>query len=224
MRLYGWHPHTVSLGSFQRWVDFSETPELSHWPVVRRPSGGGAIIHGTDLTYGLAVPGSHDWSRGTEKLYTAVHGALVEELSERHLSARMVDATSRETEQSFYCFNRRAFGDLVVEDASGTSPHGNHKILGSAQRRLSGVVLQHGSLLLHRNPHIQGVGSHLGLGDVLPAGSGSVNEVVDGWLQRLVDRLHGELIAETGPSYVKENKDIITRTERYESTAWLQRR
>ena len=224
MRLYGWHPHTVSLGSFQRYVDFSETPELSHWPVVRRPSGGGAIIHGTDLTYGLAVPGSHDWSRGTEKLYAAVHGALVEELSERHLSAYMVEAPGRETEQNFYCFNRRAFGDLVVEHAAAGSSHGNHKILGSAQRRLSGVVLQHGSLLLHRNPHIQGVGSHLGLGDVLPAGSGSVNEVVDGWLQRLADRLHGELIAETGPSYVKENKDIITRTERYESTAWLQRR
>ena len=224
MRLYGWHPHTVSLGSFQRYVDFSETSELSHWPVVRRPSGGGAIIHGTDLTYGLAVPGSHDWSRGTEKLYDAVHGALAEELSERHLSAHTVEATGKETEQNFYCFNRRAFGDLVVEHTSATSSHGNHKILGSAQRRLSGVVLQHGSLLLHRNSHIQGDGSHVGLGDVLPAGSGSVNEVVDGWLQRLADRLQGELIAETGPSYVKENKDIITRAKRYESMAWLQRR
>ena len=39
--------------------------------------------------------------------------------------------------------------------------------------------------------HIQGDGSHVGLGDVLPAGSGSVNEVVDGWLQRLADRLQG---------------------------------
>ncbi len=138
--------------------------------------------------------------------------------------ARMVETTGRETEQSFYCFNRRAFGDLVVEDASGTSPHGNHKILGSAQRRLSGVVLQHGSLLLHRNPHIQGEGSHVGLGDVLQAGSGSVNDVVDGWLQRLADRLNGELILETGPSYGKENGEIAKRTERYESVAWLHRR
>ena len=224
MRLYGWHPHTVSLGSFLRFFDFSGTSELSRWPVVRRPGGGGAIIHGTDLTYGLAVPGSHNWSRGTEKLYAAVHGALVEELIERHLSSHMVEATGRDTEQNFYCFNRRAFGDLVVEHASATSSHGNHKILGSAQRRLSGVVLQHGSLLLHRNSHIQGDGSHVGLGDVLPAGSGSVNEVVDGWLHRLADRLQGELIPETGPSYVKEDKDIITRATRYESTAWLQRR
>ena len=69
MRLYGWHPHTVSLGSFQRYVDFSETSELSHWPVVRRPSGGGAIIHGTDLTYGLAVPGNHDWSREDDRVH-----------------------------------------------------------------------------------------------------------------------------------------------------------
>ena len=89
MRAYAvvWHPHTVSLGSFQRFVDFSETPELSHWPVVRRPSGGGAIIHGTDLTYGLAVPVVMTEPRD-EKLYAAVHGALVEELSERHLCTR----------------------------------------------------------------------------------------------------------------------------------------
>ena len=134
----------------------------------------------------------------------------------------MVEATSRETEQSFYCFNRRAFGDLVVEDASGASTRGNHKILGSAQRRLSGVVLQHGSLLLHKNPHIQGEGSHVGLGDVLQAGS--VNDVIDGWLERLADRMNGELIAGMGPSYEKENDEIVRRTQRYESVAWLHRR
>ena len=224
MRLYGWHPHTLSLGSFHRSGDFFETPEVAHLPVVRRPSGGGAIIHGTDLTYGLAVPGCHDWSRGTEKLYAAVHGALVEELCERHLGARMMEATNRESDQSFYCFNRRAFGDLVIDDTAGTSLHGNHKILGSAQRRLAGVVLQHGSLLLHRNPNVQGKGSHMGLGDVLEARSGSVNDVVDGWLHRVADRLNGELIVESGSSYEKEDRDIASRTERYESEAWLHRR
>lgn len=59
MRLYGWQPHTVSLGCFQKIEDFFSERFLAHWPVVRRPSGGGAIIHGTDVTYGLAVPSSH---------------------------------------------------------------------------------------------------------------------------------------------------------------------
>ena len=135
-----------------------------------------------------------------------------------------MEATNRESDQSFYCFNRRAFGDLVIEDTTGTSLHGNHKILGSAQRRLAGVVLQHGSLLLHRNPNVQGEGSHMGLGDVLEARSGSVNDVVDGWLHRVADRLNGELIVESGSSYEKEDRDIATRTERYESEAWLHRR
>jgi lipoate-protein ligase A len=121
MRLYGWQPHTVSLGCFQKMEDFSRASFLAHWPVVRRPSGGGAIIHGTDITYGLAVPSSHKWSKRTEDLYSAVHGALVQELNDRDLKATMVEAARREQDQNFYCFNRRAFGDLVVEHSLASS-------------------------------------------------------------------------------------------------------
>lgn len=224
MRLYGWQPHTVSLGCFQKITDFSQASGLAHWPVVRRPSGGGAIIHGTDITYGLAVPSSHEWSKRTEDLYSAVHGALVQELNSRDLKARLVEVARREQEQNFYCFNRRAFGDLVVEHPSAFSTFGNCKILGSAQRRLSCVVLQHGTLLLRRNPQIQGEGSHPGLGDLLQSEAGSVGDVIKGWLQRLADQLGGEFIQETGLSYMKDNKDIMTRTNRYETTAWLNRR
>ena len=64
----------------------------------------------------------------------------------------------------------------------------------------------------------------MGLGDVLEARSGSVNDVVDGWLHRVADRLNGELIVESGSSYEKEDRDIATRTERYEREAWLHRR
>ena len=224
MRLYGWQPHTVSLGCFQKIEDFSSTRFLAHWPVVRRPSGGGAIIHGTDVTYGLAVPSSHKWSKRTEDLYSAVHGALVQELNDRDLKAGMVKAARREQEQNFYCFNRRAFGDLVVEHPLASSDCGNCKILGSAQRRLSGVVLQHGTLLLHRNPQMQGEGSHPGLGDLLQSDAGSVSDVIEGWLQRLADQLGSRLIQEPGCSYTKDNEDIMTRMNRYETGAWLNRR
>ena len=224
MRLYGWQPHTVSLGCFQKIADFSKADVLAHWPVVRRPSGGGAIIHGTDITYGLAVPSSHNWSTRTEDLYSAVHSALVQELKNRDLKARMVEVAKKEQEQNFYCFNRRAFGDLVVEHPLASSVSGDCKILGSAQRRLSGVVLQHGTLLLNRNPQIQGEGSHPGLEDLLQSEAGSVGDVIEGWLQRLADQLGGEFIQETGLSYIKDNKDIMTRTNRYETAAWLNRR
>ncbi len=224
MRLYGWQPHTVSLGCFQKIDDFSRASFLAHWPVVRRPSGGGAIIHGTDITYGLAVPSSHKWSKRTEDLYSAVHGALVQELNDRDLKARMVEVVRREQEQNFYCFNRRAFGDLVVEHPIASSDCGNCKILGSAQRRLSGVVLQHGTLLLHRNPQMQGEGSHPGLGDFLQSKAGSVSDVIEGWLQRLADQLGSQLIQEQGFSYTKDNEGIMRRTNRYETAAWLNRR
>ena len=224
MRLYGWQPHTVSLGCFQKITDFSKAGVLAHWPVVRRPSGGGAIIHGTDITYGLAVPSSHEWSKRTEDLYSAVHGALVQELNGRDLKAKLVEVAKKDQEQNFYCFNRRAFGDLVVEHPLASSASGDCKILGSAQRRLSCVVLQHGTLLLRRNPQIQGEGSHPGLEDLLQSEAGSVGDVIEGWLQRLADQLGGELIQEAGFSYSKNNGDIMTRTKRYETATWLNRR
>lgn len=64
--------------------------------------------------------------------------------------------------EPFLCFQRRSPGDLVLRASGVTSPEPAtwHKILGSAQRRRSGAVLQHGSLLLARSdyaPELQGV-------------------------------------------------------------------
>ena len=53
LRLYGWRPHAVSLGYFQSLADFEQLP--SDTPLVRRSTGGGAIHHGDELTYSLAL-------------------------------------------------------------------------------------------------------------------------------------------------------------------------
>ena len=226
MRLYGWQLGTISLGGFQAFAETERQPELTGWPIVRRPSGGGAIVHGSDLTYCLALPATHPWGRRPEDLYAAVHGALVEELCHRGVAASMVDAEVAATvaDDSFFCFDRRAFGDVVITAAMAGAVAGGCKVLGSAQRRLAGVVLQHGSLLLRRHPAMSGAGSHAGLADLATAAGGCSSEVVGGWLQRLGERLGGPLTEMPGVSWTADDPDLAARADRYAAADWLRRR
>ncbi|HOW19210.1 MAG TPA: hypothetical protein PLC79_09250, partial [Phycisphaerae bacterium] len=65
MRLYEWQPPTLSLGYFQAYDDVSQQPPaIRSMPVVRRLTGGGAIVHADELTYSLIVPGDSPLLRG----------------------------------------------------------------------------------------------------------------------------------------------------------------
>src|SRR5689334_22732481 len=59
LRFYGWSAATLSLGYFQRAAD-----RLVALPWVRRPSGGGAIVHHLEVTYCLALPAGRPWQSG----------------------------------------------------------------------------------------------------------------------------------------------------------------
>ena len=223
MRLYGWQPNTVSLGSFQGLAAAQGVSQLEGWPLVRRPSGGGAIVHGTDLTYGLAVPAEHPWSQRTEDLYAAVHSALVAELSERGLEARLAASDPTRAEE-FFCFSRRSFGDVVVQQPGGGAPARDDKVLGSAQRRLAGVVLQHGSLLLRKHPLMSGAASHPGLAELAGVAESDTDMMVRGWLERLAASLGGDLRECAGPSWKSHDVDVVAKARRYASQDWLSRR
>lgn len=151
LRTYGWTEPTLSLGYFQSIEGAESDPRWRGVPLVRRPTGGGAIWHDRELTYALAVPRGHPLSRGGVALYQAVHAAIAGVL--RRLG---VDAQRRGGEpipkghatRPFLCFTDRDAEDLVV---------GQSKVVGSAQRRRSGSVLQHGSLLLARSDRAPGL-------------------------------------------------------------------
>ena len=148
MRLYSWHPHTISLGGFQAFSETEGLAELVGWPIVRRPSGGGAIVHGSDLTYCVALPATHPWARRPEDLYAAVHGALVEELCHRGVAAAMVDAelAARVPDDSFLCFNRRAFGDVVIATAVAEAVAAAAMTTSPKARRLKHRKLSSGTI------------------------------------------------------------------------------
>ncbi len=166
LRFYQWSEPTLSLGYFQKSSDRAQHLASGDCEMVRRSSGGGAILHDRELTYSLSLPGTNRWSSKQNDLYGAVHKAIVGFLNENGVSAKQFEfpladiEAGKKTEFSqsaagdrhrFLCFERRTAGDIVLEE---------FKIGGSAQRRLSGATLQHGSLLMKRSefaPELPGI-------------------------------------------------------------------
>ena len=81
LRFYGWTVPTLSLGYFQRMAEVRADPRWRRRPIVRRPTGGGAIWHHHELTYALAVPAGSPLVRPNTALYRAVHGAIARVLA-----------------------------------------------------------------------------------------------------------------------------------------------
>jgi lipoate-protein ligase A len=151
LRVYGWCEPTLSLGYFQSYQDRESHAASRECAVVRRATGGGAIVHDHDVTYSLTAPARgrtdgqlHDW-------YGLVHQAWIAVLRGMGVEAHCLTQTDPQKERQFLCFQRRAAGDLLL---------GSMKIGGSAQRRHAQAALQHGSLLLKRSvaaPELPGI-------------------------------------------------------------------
>jgi lipoate-protein ligase A len=143
LRLYGWVPGCLSLGYAQPLTDIDRLAlEAQGWDLVRRPTGGKAILHADELTYAIVAPANHP----------ALRGGVLE--SYRRLSQGLIAGVQR-------------LG-LVVDPPIGGMPSagapknpicfeapsayeitsGGKKLLGSAQLRRKDGILQHGSLPL----------------------------------------------------------------------------
>ncbi len=226
VRLYTWSRPTLSMGGFQKLAEAESLAREAEIDLVRRPSGGGAILHGTDQTYAAAVARQHPLASTPQLLYDAVHTALVDVLCAMGLEAAMVsadfgrDGGSGESapDGPLLCFDRRAMGDVVV---------GPHKVLGSAQRRLSGSVLQHGSLLLRQCDQAGPASTRPGLAELGPDTSVVLlpaDTLVRRWLEALAASL-GMTCEFAGPFLVDgRGERVAERAERFRSAAWLGRR
>jgi lipoyl(octanoyl) transferase len=140
LRLYAWEPACLSLGYGQRVtdVDFSRTDHWG-WDVVRRPTGGRAILHTDELTYSLSLPADDDLAAGTVvESYQRISGALVAGLVSLGASPQ-ADKRAERVESGPVCFEAPSHYEITVS---------GRKLVGSAQLRRRGAVLQHGSLPL----------------------------------------------------------------------------
>lgn len=151
IRLYGWAPPAVSLGYFQKAqhaINF-EACKRRGVDVVKRLSGGRAVLHDKELTYSLICPeGTPPFGKTILETYKTISMCLIGALKNLNLDVKWV--TSKEKHPSFRqpsdktvsCFSSPSWYEITVE---------GKKICGSAQKRGGGVWLQHGAILLEHD-------------------------------------------------------------------------
>ncbi len=142
LRLYGWQPPCLSLGYGQRARDADrERLAARGWDIVRRPTGGSAILHADELTYSLALPIDHPLARGgVLESYLRISRALLFALETLGARAGAQPAAKAATAApNPVCFVTPSHYEITVE---------GRKLVGSAQVRRKSGILQHGTLPL----------------------------------------------------------------------------
>jgi lipoate-protein ligase A len=148
LRFYGWSPPSVSLGYFQetyREIDV-EACIRSHIDIVRRPTGGKAVLHEHDITYAVVAKESYPlFPPNILGTYRIISGCISDALSELGINTEMFadGRVSGDDLLKAVCFSSPSNYELLVN---------KRKICGSAQVRSHGVFLQHGSILLDFDP------------------------------------------------------------------------
>lgn len=230
IRLYSWTEPTISLGGFQRLADAEACAAIAGLPLVRRPSGGGAIVHGTDLTYAAAVPTTHPWGRAPQVFYDALHGAMVTVLAAAGFAPRLhVPSADDPPADALLCFSRRSPGDVLVRRPGMEAGPADPKVMGSAQRRLGTTVLQHGSLLLDACPAVAAEARHAGLAQLAgssPADPAAVaaRTIADRWTAGIASALGIVRNMEPAPFAAVHAGRVAARADHFRDPRWTARR
>jgi lipoate-protein ligase A len=133
LRFYSWAKPSLSFGYFGAFADVAE--EAMSRDLVRRWTGGGIVLHGTDLTYSLILPsnGARDLPP-SRAIYVEVHDAIRRALS-GHLPVELASQDS--PKMSAACFANPVTADVLAN---------GQKIAGAAQRRTRAGLLHQGSI------------------------------------------------------------------------------
>lgn len=142
LRFYAWTPPCLSLGMAQRHAEVDRARlEARGWDLVRRPTGGRAILHTDELTYSVIAPQDEPRVAGSVvESYRRLSGGLARGL--QLLGLQIAEANPADA-------GRKGSGPICFEVPSHYEiTAGGKKLVGSAQARRLGVVLQHGTLPL----------------------------------------------------------------------------
>jgi lipoate-protein ligase A len=144
-RLYGWKPWAVSLGTNQRDRDIDiDVCRVKGFDIVRRPTGGRAVLHANELTYSVVTPLPE--SMNVHEAYKEIHEILLSGF--RNLGCKELDFEKSQADfrnlykdpaMSISCFASSAKYEISFS---------GRKVVGSAQRLYGNILLQHGSILL----------------------------------------------------------------------------
>jgi len=181
LRLYGWQPPTVTLGYFQKAeaaVNLEACRRLG-LDVVRRITGGRAVLHDREVTYAVISPErSALFPGGVLDNYRVIARVLQRTLDSFGLTTLLAPGRSRGSggrgaEQSA-CFTAPATSELL---------HAGCKVTGSAQKRQGEAFLQHGSIPLDLDPQ-QLFRALDTAGELSPEMGGQLLAQSVGWLNR----------------------------------------
>lgn len=139
LRLYRWAPHCLSFGRHEpaeRRYDRSRAEALG-LDAVRRPTGGRAVWHSDELTYAVTLPA--EGLGGVREVCAEIHGVLRDGLRRLGVTADAAHKGPTLRPGAGACFAAPAGGELML---------GGRKVVGSAQLRERGALLQHGTILL----------------------------------------------------------------------------
>jgi len=152
LRLYGWSPPCLSLGRHQR-VNAADLEFCAEHgiDVIRRPTGGRALLHHMELTYSLVAPlGDGPIPRHLQEAYRLICAPLVTACGALGVRAELttgeVNLQLPGPASTVPCFQAPAGGEVVVA---------GRKLIGSAMRSHGGAILQHGAILLDWDGELQ---------------------------------------------------------------------
>ncbi len=130
VRFYSWKPKCVSLGRNQKNFDM---PDFKI-DVVRRPTGGRALLHDMELTYSFVSPVFNNES--VVQSYKTISNSLILGFKKLGIELEMAQHKGRNSE---YCMDSTSRADISYK---------GRKFVGSAQLRSHNYILQHGSILM----------------------------------------------------------------------------
>jgi lipoyl(octanoyl) transferase len=219
LRFYRWHPACLSVGRNQPAAGAYDEAAIHArgLDVVRRPTGGRAVLHARELTYSVAVP--VDLLGSPREAYAAVNRALVAGLRLLGVDAVLQPRDGRRAPVPSLapCFAEPVEGEVVA---------GGRKLVGSAQRRMGSVLLQHGSLPIHDDQ--SQVADLLAEGDAPPEAPATLAALLGtapGWSE-LTEALRAGWTRATGIALQpctlepRELERAGLLTARYASPAW----
>jgi len=152
LRFYRWEPYCISLGANQD-IYSVNLQKISNagFDIVKRPTGGRAILHAEELTYSVIYPISVEQT--PRKIYREINLALKTGLE--IYNSQLVKIELEHTQPHFPSFYKDTKSTLCFAvSAMNELNYNSKKVVGSAQRKIGNIVLQHGSILcgsFHKN-------------------------------------------------------------------------
>lgn len=145
LRIYQWRPYCISLGANQDISSIDQEKAFADgFDIVKRPTGGRAILHSEELTYSVVYPISDESS--PKQIYREINLALKSGLM--NYDAKLDKINLEHNQPHFPSFYKDAKSTLCFAvSAMNELNYQGKKVAGSAQRKIGNIILQHGSIL-----------------------------------------------------------------------------